>query len=168
MTSARDPGRASVAMIESNAEVGKLVARLCEVNKTIAIAESCTGGLVASAIAATDGAGECFVGGVVAYAAHVKYDVLGVAAGAPVINAAAAKEMADGVRRLLGADVGLATTGVVGPDAQEDQPVGTIWIGVSSGDDRASAHRVDVDGDPDRVRAHAMHYALAVAVAHLS
>src|SRR5262249_39119680 len=130
--------------------------------------ESCTGGLVASAIAATDGAGECLRGGIVAYAEQVKYEMLGLAPGAGVINAHAARQMADGARRLLNADVGLATTGVVGPDPQEDQPVGTLWVGVASGDGPVSAHRVDIDGDPARVRDRAVHYAIRVAAACIS
>jgi PncC family amidohydrolase len=71
-------------------------------------------------------------GGVVAYASSVKFEVLGVRPG-PVICEQAAREMAAGVANLMGADVGIATTGVGGPDEMEGQPVGTVWIGVYIG-----------------------------------
>jgi inorganic pyrophosphatase len=156
------------ANIRSDSDVAQLVARLREIEATIGVAESCTGGLVASSIAATDGAGQCFRGAVVAYAEDVKYRLLGVTPGSGVINAPAARQMADGARHLLGSDVGLATTGVVGPDPEEDQPVGTIWIGVASGNGRRSAFLFDIDGDPDCVRSRALHEAIGVAAAHLS
>ncbi len=59
-------------------------------------------------------------------------------------------------------------TGVTGPDRQEDQPVGTVWIGVASGEAPVSAHRVDIDGDPDCVRHRAVDYAVSIAANHLS
>ena len=86
-----------------------------------------------------------FRGGVVSYASEVKFDLLDVSPG-PVVNEPAAVEMAEGVQRLLGADVGLGLTGVAGPTEQDDVPVGTVCIGValptgSHADDRAPRHR---------------------------
>jgi nicotinamide-nucleotide amidase len=118
--------------------------------RTLAVAESLTGGLVASRLVAVPGASEWFRGGVVSYATEVKHDVLGVPEG-PVVSEAAAKAMADGVRRLLGADVGLATTGVAGPAEMEGQPPGTVWLGLAVGDDVSALH-VRLPGDRDRVR----------------
>jgi PncC family amidohydrolase len=164
----RDGGNAGAETGRNDSDVAHLVARLSELDKTIGIAESCTGGLVASSIAATDGAGRCLRGAIVAYAAEVKYQLLGVTPGAGVINGPAARQMADGARRLLRSDIGLATTGVVGPDSQEGQPVGTVWIGVSSGNGGRSAYRFDFDGDPESVRARALHEAIGAAAAHLS
>ena len=97
---------------------------------TLAVAESFTGGLIASRIVAVAGASRWFRGGVVAYAAEVKHEVLSVPPG-PVVTADAAASMAAGVRRLLGADVGLATTGVAGPDPQEGRAPGTAFAGVA-------------------------------------
>ena len=99
---------------------------------TIGVAESLTGGLLVQALARAEGSGDWLRGGVVAYARGVKHDVLGVAAD-KVVSSAAAAEMAGGVRRLLGADVAVAVTGVAGPDHQDGEPPGTVWIGVDTG-----------------------------------
>jgi nicotinamide-nucleotide amidase len=97
---------------------------------TLALAESLTGGLVGSRLTAVPGASEVFRGGVVSYASDVKFDLLEVSPG-PVVNEPVAIEMAEGVRRLLHADVGLSLTGVAGPAEQDDVPVGTVCIGVA-------------------------------------
>ena len=96
------------------------------------------------------GSSEWFKGGVVAYDSRVKFDVLDVPEG-PVVSEEAAKAMADGVRRLLKADVGIATTGVAGPAEQESKPPGTVWLGVAVGDE-VEARQLRVPGDRDRVR----------------
>jgi PncC family amidohydrolase len=125
---------------------------------TVAIAESCTGGLVMARIVATPGSGDWFKGGVVAYAKEVKFDLLGVAPG-PVVTAAAAQQMARSVRELLGSDLGIATTGEAGPDPEEDVPVGTLFVGVA---DRNSvrAHHIVLSGEPDEIRSSAAELAL--------
>jgi nicotinamide-nucleotide amidase len=97
---------------------------------TLAVAESMTGGLVASRIVDAPGSSHWFKGGVVAYDSEVKFDVLGVTRG-PVVTADCAREMAIGVRRHLDATIGLAVTGVAGPAEQEGQPVGTAFLGFS-------------------------------------
>jgi nicotinamide-nucleotide amidase len=129
------------------AVVGRL---LLERGLTVAVAESLTGGLVASRIVSVLGSSDWFRGGVVAYASEVKRDVLGVPDG-PVVSEAAAMAMAAGVRRLLGADIGLSTTGVAGPTEQEGQPPGTVWLGLAFGDE-IDAIQVRLPGDRDRVR----------------
>ncbi|MEO6317810.1 MAG: competence/damage-inducible protein A, partial [Acidimicrobiales bacterium] len=129
------------------AEVGRL---LVAQGLTLAVAESLTGGLLASRIVSVPGSSEWFRGGVVAYDSQVKLDLLDVPEG-PVICEEAAKAMADGVRRRLGADVGVATTGVAGPSEQEGQPPGTVWLGVAVGDD-VTATLVRLPGDRERVR----------------
>jgi competence/damage-inducible protein CinA-like protein len=103
---------------------------LREHGETLAIAESLTGGLVAGRLTAISGASDVFRGGVVSYASDVKFELLEVSSG-PVVNEPAAIEMAEGVQRLLGADVGLSLTGVAGPTEQDDVPVGTVCIGVA-------------------------------------
>jgi len=117
---------------------------------TVAVAESLTGGLVASRMVGIPGASDWFRGGVVAYDGEVKVDLLGVPDG-PVVSEAAAMAMADGVRRLLHADVGLSTTGVAGPTEQEGHPAGTVWLGLALGE-RVDAVHVRLPGDRDRVR----------------
>jgi nicotinamide-nucleotide amidase len=97
---------------------------------TLAIAESLTGGLVSGRLTAIPGASDVFRGAIVSYASEVKYDLLEVSSG-PVVNEPAAIEMAEGVQRLLGADVGLSLTGVAGPDEQDGIPVGTVCIGMA-------------------------------------
>src|SRR4051794_9349138 len=119
--------------------------------RRVAVAESLSGGALALAIVEIPGSGEWFRGGVVAYDAQVKRDLLGVADG-PVITRTAALQMAAGVGRLLGADVGIATTGCAGPEPMEDQPVGTLWVAATA-DAQSEAYHYVVDGDPDEVRA---------------
>lgn len=87
-------------------------------NLTVAVAESLTGGLIGARLTAVAGASDVFRGGVISYASEVKFDLLGVEEGAVVTEAAAAA-MAQGARRVIGADVGVAVTGVAGPDEQE-------------------------------------------------
>ena len=94
------------------------------------MAESLTGGLIASRLVNVPGASAWFRGGVVAYDSQVKFDVLGVPAG-PVVTEAAAAAMAEGPRRVTGADVGLGITGVAGPDDQEGVAPGTVFVGLA-------------------------------------
>jgi nicotinamide-nucleotide amidase len=100
--------------------------------RTLATAESLTGGLVGARITAVPGASEWFRGSIVAYATEVKQKLLGIAPG-PAVSEAAAREMAEGAVAALGADVGLSLTGVAGPDQQDGQPVGTVWVGLCAG-----------------------------------
>ena len=117
---------------------------------TVAVAESVTGGLVASRMVAVPGASTWFRGGIVSYASEVKFDLLGVPEG-PVVSSEAAAAMASGVADRLGADVGLSITGVAGPDPQDGQPVGTVFVGVS--DDRGTVvQQLKLPGDRERVR----------------
>ncbi|MET0158381.1 MAG: competence/damage-inducible protein A [Acidimicrobiales bacterium] len=117
---------------------------------TLAVAESVTGGLVTARLTAVPGTSDVLKGGVVSYFSEVKYDLLDVPEG-PVVSLEAAKAMADGVRKLLQADVGLGVTGVAGPEEQEGQPVGTVFCGWAIGDD-VDAVRVQLPGDRRRVR----------------
>jgi len=96
---------------------------------TLGLAESVTGGLVGARLTDVPGASRVFRGSVVSYATDVKRTLLGVGDG-PVVSEAAALEMAHGARRVLGADVGLALTGVAGPAEQDGRPAGTLCIGL--------------------------------------
>ena len=97
---------------------------------TLGVAESLTGGLIASRLVNVPGASAWFKGGVVAYDSQLKFDVLGVPVG-PVVTTAAAGAMAEGVRRVTGADVGLGITGVAGPEEQEGVAPGTVCVGLA-------------------------------------
>ncbi len=134
--------------------------RLRERALSLAVAESLTGGLLGARITAVPGASDIFRGGLVAYASEVKFTLLGVPIG-PVVSAECAKAMAAGVRERLGADVGLATTGVAGPTEQDGQPVGTVFLGLAI-DDTVQAARILLPGDRQQIRQYAVISALNV------
>jgi PncC family amidohydrolase len=117
--------------------------------KTVAVAESCTGGLLGAALTDVPGSSAYFLGGVIAYADQVKLAQLGVSPQVlqreGAVSAAAAAAMAEGVRRLLDADIGVSITGVAGPDAEESKPVGLTFIGVAA--PGAQTHRYYWTGD---------------------
>ncbi len=121
---------------------------------TLGLAESLTGGLVASRLVGVPGASDWFRGGVVSYASDVKRTVLGVPDG-PVVTEAAARAMAVGARRVLGADIGLALTGVAGPDEQEGVAPGTVIVGLALPDRDAESLIFHLPGDRERVRQYA-------------
>jgi nicotinamide-nucleotide amidase len=127
--------------------VGKL---LLSAGLTLGLAESVTGGLVASRLTDVAGASAWFRGGIVSYASDVKFSVLGVPEG-PVVSADTARAMAVGAAGVLGADVGLGVTGVAGPTEQEGQPVGTVFLGLAIRGE-AEAVEVTLPGDRARIR----------------
>ncbi len=119
---------------------------------TLGVAESLTGGLVGSRLTNVVGSSEWFRGSMVAYASDVKFDVLAVPEG-PVVSEEAARAMALGARKVLGADVGIAVTGVAGPADQDGQPPGTVFCAVAPpGDDRGLSRLLKLPGDRERVR----------------
>ncbi|MER6037539.1 CinA family protein [Streptomyces sp. NPDC001835] len=130
-----------------NSPATELVRLLTVRGESLAVAESLTGGLVAAEITAVPGASNVFRGSVTAYATEVKRRLLGVdatlLAERGAVDPQVAAEMAAGVRRALGADWGLATTGVAGPDPQDGQPVGTVFVAV---DGPLTAHRGSAGG----------------------
>ena len=121
-----------------DASVQQLVHQLLtERGKTLAVAESCTGGTIASRFTAMAGSSAYFLAGVVAYANEAKRDILGVnyddimRYGA--VSEQVARQMAEGARRITGADYAIATTGIAGPTGGTTQkPVGTVWIAVAT------------------------------------
>jgi len=128
-----------------------VAARLIAHGLTFGVAESLTGGLIASRLVNVPGASTWFRGGVVAYDSKVKFDVLGVPAG-PVVTEPAAAAMAEGAARVTGADVGLGITGVAGPDEQEGAAPGTIFVGLSLPGAPTQTRQLRVPGDRERVR----------------
>jgi nicotinamide-nucleotide amidase len=117
---------------------------------TLGVAESVTGGLVAGRLTAVPGASDVVRGAVVSYASAVKFDLLDVPEG-PVVSEAAAAAMAAGVRRVHGADVGLALTGVAGPTEQDGMPVGTLCVGIDDGHSVAT-HTFRLPGQREQMR----------------
>ncbi|MBR7177976.1 MAG: nicotinamide-nucleotide amidohydrolase family protein [Oscillospiraceae bacterium] len=106
--------------------------------KRLATAESLTGGGIGQALTSVSGASAVFAGGVISYTNAVKHGVLGVPAemldNCGAVSAPVAKAMAEGARRVIGADVAVAVTGLAGPDGDEyGNPVGTVFIGYADG-----------------------------------
>lgn len=136
--------------------------------KTLATAESCTGGGIGAAITAVPGASKVFVGGVISYTNEVKNRVLGVeqavldkygAVSAPVAGA-----MASGVRNLLQADVAVSVTGLAGPGGDDfGNPVGTVCIGYADRYQRIAKH-YRFYGDRDEIREQAVRAALELVL----
>ncbi|MEU3656591.1 CinA family protein [Streptomyces sp. NPDC032161] len=124
--------------------------------ETLAVAESLTGGLVAAELTSVPGASRSFRGSVTAYATPLKRELLGVdgalLAERGAVDADVARQMATGVRRVLGADWGVATTGVAGPDPQDGKPVGTVYVAVSGPDGAENVAVLRLNGSRADIR----------------
>jgi nicotinamide-nucleotide amidase len=123
---------------------------LAERGLTVAVAESCTGGYVLNRLTNTPGASAYVVGGIVAYSNRAKVGLLGVDPATlddeGAVSGTVAAQLARGVRKRFGTDIGISTTGVAGPaGGTPDKPVGTVWIGYSdaSGDHATLHHFVE-------------------------
>jgi nicotinamide-nucleotide amidase len=142
--------RAGFAALAEEA-IGLLIAR----GETISTAESLTGGLVAAALTSVPGASAAFRGGVVAYAPDLKAAVLGVPDDLleqhGAVHPAVAEAMAEGARARMWTTVGVATTGVAGPDPAEGKPVGTVFIAVA-GPGGTVSRELALSGDRDSIR----------------
>ncbi len=148
----------------------QIVERLTAAGLTVAVAESLTGGLVTAALTDVAGASVVVRGGVLAYATDLKAKVLGVdevlLARAGAVDADVAEQMADGVRSLMGATYGLATTGVAGPDPADGKAVGTVYVAVAGpGSSRVKALRLS--GDRTGIRADSVLAVLALLAEEL-
>ncbi|MGY6025837.1 CinA family protein [Streptomyces spinosirectus] len=156
------------------------VVRLLTVRgETLAVAESLTGGLVAADITTVPGASKAFRGSVTAYATELKHELLGVdatlLAQRGAVDSQVAAQMAAGVRKALGADWGLATTGVAGPEPQDGKPVGTVFVAVagplgrhcdSAGGGKVEALRLN--GDRAEIRMESVRSVLALLLKELA
>lgn len=156
------------------------VVRLLTVRgETVAVAESLTGGLVAADLTAVPGASKVFRGSVTAYATELKHELLGVdatlLAQRGAVDPQVAAQMAAGVRKALGADWGIATTGVAGPDPQDGQPVGTVFValdgpfglgGRSAGGGKVEALRLN--GRRAEIRMESVRSVLALLLSELA
>ena len=123
--------------------------------ETLATAESLTGGRLAALLTAVPGASRVYVGGVVAYGSSVKQDLLEVSdavlARHGVVSPECARAMAEGVRHRLGATYAISTTGVAGPDPQEGEPVGTVFVGIAGPGD-VTALALELAGDRSTIQ----------------
>jgi nicotinamide-nucleotide amidase len=128
------------------------VLRLCEARGwSLGVAESLTGGFIGARIANVPGASRTFRGSIASYATEVKRDILGVTA-EQVVTEEAAKQMAEGAQRVLGADVAISATGVAGPEEMEGQPVGTVWYGIAVPGLETEAVTARLPFDRERIR----------------
>ena len=141
----------------------EVVATLIAASRTIATAESLTGGLVCAALTDVPGASAVVRGSVVAYATELKEQLLGVdpvlLAEGGAVQGEVAAQMATGVCRVLGADVGVATTGVAGPDPQDGRAVGAVFVAVAARD-RVVVRELALAGDRAAIRAQTVANAL--------
>ena len=148
----------------------QLLEALTEKNITLAAAESCTGGMVCETVTSLPGASAVFLGGVVSYANEVKINVLGVSSESleryGAVSEDVAARMAEGVRRITGADIGISTTGIAGPGGgTAEKPVGTVCFGVSSVNGTKSCTRhFGSDKERDEIRRMATEFALSLAL----
>lgn len=152
---------------------GDVVAALLRRGLTVATAESLTGGLVCAALTSVAGSSATVRGGVVSYATDLKANLLGVderrLAETGPVDALVAEQMARGAGRLLGADVGLSTTGVAGPGSSGGVPAGTVFVAAAgpwpSG---VTIRALHLEGDRDEVRRATVDAVLALLLAELA
>lgn len=149
----------------------ELIQRLTQRGITVAVAESLTGGMLAARLTEVPGASMVFRGGIVAYATDLKHELLGIDSSfleqrGPV-DSKVAKLMAVGVANKLSADIGLATTGVAGPDPQGGVEVGTVFIAcVGQGSETIEEHHFE--GTRNEIRALTVQAALALLARHVN
>ncbi len=132
--------------------------RLRRAGKTLSLAESCTGGLVAERLTEVPGSSDYFLGGVVSYSDGAKVDLLGVSPSTieshGAVSEETAREMAQGARRRFGSDCALAITGIAGPaGGTPEKPVGTVWLALAGIDAGVETKRLRVPGDRQTIRA---------------
>mgnify|MGYP000045871723 CR=1 FL=1 len=144
---------------------GELIARLASRGFTVAVAESLTGGLLCAELTEVPGASAVVRGGVVAYAADIKASALGVSeqllSDVGAVDGDVALAMATGVAHKLGADIGLSTTGVAGPDQQGGKPVGTVFIACVWGE-KHTVQELSLVGTRNEIRALTVQSALSL------
>jgi nicotinamide-nucleotide amidase len=157
---------------EEDADLAAVVLDRCrELKLTLAVAESCTGGMVGERLTNIPGSSDVFLGGVIAYHNDVKKDLLGVTADDLVKHGAVSEQvalqMAAGIRERTGADVGISVTGIAGPGGgTPEKPVGLVWVAVHGSDTKA--RRFHVGGDRAEIRQRAAQAALEMVRRALS
>ena len=163
---------AAYAYGEDDADLAAVVLERCRAsNLRLAVAESCTGGLLGERLTNIPGSSDVFLGGIVAYHNDVKRDLLGVRVGDMqrygAVSEEIAVQMASGVREKLGADVGVSVTGIAGPGGgTSEKPVGLVWVAVDGAE--VKARRFHVGGDRIEIRQRAAQAALEMVRRALS
>lgn len=138
----------------------------------LAVAESCTGGMLGHLITNVPGSSSYFKGGVIAYANEIKLGILGVHSETldsyGAVSEQTVLEMARGVRSLFNADIGISVSGIAGPDGgTEEKPVGTVWIGLSTPKlDQAEVYMFS--GDRREIKEQATQFAMQMAIRYIS
>lgn len=150
---------------EQNSLAATVGGLLRQKEQTLAVAESCTGGLLGASLTQAPGASDFFLGGVLSYADSVKLHHLGVPAATlrryGAVSAPTAAAMATGVCRLMGSDWGVSITGVAGPSGgSRSKPVGTVFVGLCGTARPVETFRLRLSGDRDRIRASSVQLAL--------
>ncbi|MFD1426222.1 competence/damage-inducible protein A [Kroppenstedtia sanguinis] len=141
-----------------------VISALRDQRKKLAVAESCTGGMLAQTLTSVPGSSAGFQGGIVCYTNEVKKEMLGVSPelletqGAVSMKSALA--LAEGVRSRLDTDFGLSVTGVAGPDPVEGKPVGLVYLGLSEKGEAPRAYRLDLGGSRQKIQIRAVKQAL--------
>jgi PncC family amidohydrolase len=150
-------------------DTGLLAERLIEEaalrNMTIALAESCTGGMIAGSLTDVSGASKVFLGSAVTYSNEAKIDILGVEPAIindhGAVSSQCAEKMAEGAKRIFRSDIALSVTGIAGPDGgSQEKPVGTVWFAISS-KDATYTFKKQFSGKRELIRNYAVNTALA-------
>lgn len=155
----------------TNVIAAEVLAMLVDRAETLAVAESLTGGLLAATLVGVPGASRAFRGGLVVYATDLKASLAGVpadllAASGPV-HPDVAVALAEGARQRCGADWGLGTTGVAGPEPQDGIPVGTVYVAVCGAPAAARVRRLELTGSRMTIREGTVTAALELIAAAL-
>lgn len=142
----------------------EVIAAAHNAGKTLATAESCTGGLVGGALTSVPGSSEVFLGGIISYANEVKQNLLQVTPEVlddfGAVSAECARQMAEGARDQLGVDIAVSITGIAGPGGGSfDKPVGTVWFAVATAE-KTETKLCTFNGSRDTVRANSILQAL--------
>ena len=159
------PATGETAQDDDTTLVDRIAELAQERGARVAVAESLTAGQISAQLGQGSGAADWYRGAVIAYDEEVKFTVLGVTRG-PVVTDLCAREMAEGVRRLLQADLALGITGVGGPGPEEDRPAGTVHLAVAT-DSGTTSQEARLPGDPGEVVAAATRMALEELVSAL-
>ncbi|WP_341322757.1 competence/damage-inducible protein A [Solibacillus sp. FSL H8-0523] len=158
--------------VNDDSLASKLVDMLLENKLTIAAAESLTAGLFQSELAEISGVSSVLVGGVVTYTEQAKTEQLGISAHVidqyGVVSSECAAEMASKVREKFGTDIGVGLTGVAGPGSHDGQPAGTVWVGISIGDNLPLTYRLQLSGARNTNRLRAVKFTFSYLMRELS
>ena len=156
-------------LLALSAQIGK---ELLASHQTLAVAESCTGGLIGHILTAVPGSSDYFIGGIIAYSNAVKVNLLRVDPAVLLqegaVSAAVVAQMASGIAHLMGSDWGVAISGIAGPGGgTPEKPVGLVWIGLATKKSEALARKFYFNGDRREIKEAAAQMALTLLLEDL-